>query len=94
MYYRALSYVAGINYKQKKYAVSNYLYAQVFDKCPEMRIVTAYCFHPQNDADWNKSLAMAKTNKEKRHFGQFMDFIRMKFRLSGKFMNWILKVNI
>lgn len=65
LYYRALSYVAGINYKQKKYAVSNYLYAQVFDNCPEMRIVTAYSFHPQNDADWNKSLAMAKNNKEK-----------------------------
>jgi hypothetical protein len=65
LYYRALSYVAGIHYKQKKYAVSNYLYAQVFDKCPELRIVTAYSFHPKNDADWNKSLAMAKNNKEK-----------------------------
>ncbi|MEO8532615.1 MAG: hypothetical protein ABI441_02640 [Flavobacterium sp.] len=65
LYYRALSYVAGINYKQKKYAVSNYLYAQVFDKCPEMRVVTAYSFHPQNEDDWNKSLAMAKNNKEK-----------------------------
>ncbi|MDQ5928550.1 MAG: hypothetical protein QG594_324, partial [Bacteroidota bacterium] len=65
LYYRALSYVAGINYKQKKYAVSNYLYAQVFDKCPELRIVTAYSFHPKNDADWAKSLAMAKNNKEK-----------------------------
>ncbi|MDR7209683.1 hypothetical protein [Flavobacterium piscis] len=65
LYYRALSYVAGIKYQQKKYAESNYLYAVVFDKCPEMRIVTAYSFHPQNDADWNKSLAMAKNNKEK-----------------------------
>ena len=65
LYYRALSYVAGINYKQKKYSTSNYLYAQVFDKCPEMRVVTAYCFRPQNEADWNKSLAMAKNNKEK-----------------------------
>ncbi|OXA82563.1 hypothetical protein SAMN05444397_107115 [Flavobacterium aquidurense] len=65
LYYRALSYVAGIKYQQKKYSESNYLYAQVFDKCPEMRIVTAYSFHPQNEADWNKSLAMAKDNKEK-----------------------------
>ena len=65
LYYRALSYVAGINYKQKKYSLSNYLYAQVFDKCPELRIVTAYSFHPKNDADWTKSLAMAKNNKEK-----------------------------
>ncbi len=65
LYYRALSYVAGINYQQKKYAVSNYLYAQVFDKCPELRVVTAYSFHPKNEADWNKALAMAKNNKEK-----------------------------
>lgn len=65
LYYRALAYVAGINYQQKKYATSNYLYAQVFDKCPEMRIVTAYSFHPKNEADWTKSLAMAKNNKEK-----------------------------
>lgn len=65
LYYRALSYVAGINYQQKKYATSNYLYSQVFDKCPELRIVTAYSFHPKNEADWTKSLAMAKNNEEK-----------------------------
>lgn len=65
LYYRGLSYVAGIKYKQKKYSESNCLYAQVFDKCPELRIVTAYSFHPQNDADWNKSLFLAKNNSEK-----------------------------
>lgn len=65
LYYRALAYVAGINYKQKKYAVSNYLYAQVFDKCPELRVVTAYSFKPKNETDWNKALTMAKNNKEK-----------------------------
>lgn len=65
LYYRALAYVAGINYKQKNYAKSNYLYAQVFDKCPELRTVTAYSFSPKNESDWNKSLAMAKNNKEK-----------------------------
>lgn len=65
LYYRALSYVAGINKQQKKYSKANYLYASVFDKCPELRIVAAYSFRPQNDADWNKSLEMAKNNKEK-----------------------------
>ncbi|WP_276379791.1 hypothetical protein [Flavobacterium sp. H4147] len=65
LYYRALAYVAGINYKQKKYATANYLYAQVFDKCPELRVVTAYSFNPKNDSDWNKSLAMAKSNEDK-----------------------------
>ncbi|WP_374174219.1 hypothetical protein [Flavobacterium tructae] len=65
LYYRALSYVAGVNHKQNKYAASNYLYAQVFDKCPELRTVTAYCFSPKNETDWNKALTMAKNNKEK-----------------------------
>lgn len=65
LYYRALSYVAGVNYKQKKYALSNYQYSVVFDKCPAMRVVAAYCFHPQEESDWNGSLAMAKTNDEK-----------------------------
>jgi hypothetical protein len=65
LYYRALAYVAGINYKQKKYANSNYLYAQVFDQCPQLRVVTAYSFKPKNETDWTKALAMAKNNKEK-----------------------------
>jgi hypothetical protein len=65
LYYRAVSYLAGIEYKNKNYAKSNYLYAQVFDKCPTMRIVSAYCFHPQETADWNQSLAMTKNNDEK-----------------------------
>ncbi|BDU23839.1 hypothetical protein [Flavobacterium sp. GSB-24] len=65
LYYRALAYVAGINYQQKKYAISNYLYAQVFDKCPELRVVTAYSFRPKNETDWTKALAMAKNNSEK-----------------------------
>lgn len=65
LYYRALSYIAGINYKSKNYALSNYQYSVVFDKCPTMRVVTAYCFHPQEETDWNQSLAMAKTNEEK-----------------------------
>jgi len=65
LYYRALAYVAGIEYKQKNYAKSNYLYSQVFDKCPTMRVVSAYCFHPQEQKDWNQSLKIAKTNDDK-----------------------------
>lgn len=65
LYYRAVSYLAGIHYKQKDYAKSNYLYSQVFDKCPEMRVVAAYSFHPQEENDWNQSLSLAKSNQEK-----------------------------
>jgi hypothetical protein len=65
LYYRALSYVAGIEYKQKNYAKSNYYYSQVFDKCPSLRIVAAYSFHPKEQKDWNQALVMAKNNDEK-----------------------------
>jgi hypothetical protein len=65
LYYRGLAYVAGVNYKYKRFALSNYQYSQVFDHCPTMRMLAAYCFHPQEQADWNQSLAIAKTNKEK-----------------------------
>jgi hypothetical protein len=65
LYYRALAYVAGVEYKQKHYAKSNYLYSQVFDNCPTMRVVSAYCFHPQEQNDWKQSLAMTKTKEEK-----------------------------
>lgn len=83
-YYRALSYVAGINYQQKKYSTSNYLYAQVFDKCPELRIVTAYSFHPQNEADWNKSLAMAKNNKDKAALWAIHGYYKDETQAIGK----------
>jgi hypothetical protein len=65
LYYRALSYCAGVEYKKKNYAKSNFLYAQVFDKCPTLRVVSAYNFHPQEEQDWQQSLKMATTNQEK-----------------------------
>lgn len=65
LYYRALGYCAGMHYKNKEYALSNYMYSIIFDKCPQMRIVAAYSFHPQEEKDWNESLALAKTNQER-----------------------------
>ncbi|MBW4359172.1 hypothetical protein [Flavobacterium taihuense] len=65
LYYRALAYIAGIEYKQKHFAKSNFLYSQVFDKCPTMRVVSAYCFHPQEEKDWQQSLSMTKIKEEK-----------------------------
>lgn len=65
LYYRALSYIAGINFKNKNYDLSNYQYSLVFDKCPQMRAVAAFCFRPKENKDWNAALALAKTNDEK-----------------------------
>lgn len=65
LYYRAVSYIAGLEYKSRNYARSNYLYACVFDKSVAMRKSAVFGFHPQEEADWNQSLAMAKSNDEK-----------------------------
>lgn len=64
-YYRALSYVAGVNYAQKKYALSNYQYAIAFENCPELRKEAIQNFKPQETKDFNESLNMAKNNTEK-----------------------------
>jgi hypothetical protein len=65
LYYRALSYIAGIDHSSGDYAQSNYLYSIIFDKCLPMRTTAAYCFHPQNESDWNATLALAKNADEK-----------------------------
>lgn len=64
-YYRGVAYVAGAMYKDKQYAESNFMYALVFDNCPKLRTVATYCFHPQNDSDFEASLSLAKTNDQK-----------------------------
>ncbi len=65
LYYRGLSYVAGVMYKNKNYSNSNFIYSIVFDHCPELRVVTAYSFHPQEQKDFDLSMQLAKTDKQK-----------------------------
>lgn len=76
-YYRALSYVAGVNYKQKKYALSNYQYAVVFENCPSLRNESTFNFRPQETKDFNESLKMVKNDNEKAAlwalFGYYAD---------------------
>ncbi|MBI2418746.1 MAG: hypothetical protein HYV28_12755 [Ignavibacteriales bacterium] len=63
--YRLMSYAAGAYLRRHNYARSNYLYAMVFDKCPELRKESVIGFHPQEEADFNATLRMAKDNHEK-----------------------------
>jgi hypothetical protein len=65
LYYRALSYVAGITKQAGNYSQANYLYSIVFDKCLPMRTTAAYNFRPQNEHDWKASLDLTKSNTEK-----------------------------
>jgi hypothetical protein len=63
--YRTLGYVAGAYYKLKKYSEANYQYAVLYDQCNEMKLPAFLSFHPQEEADWNASLQLAQTPREK-----------------------------
>jgi hypothetical protein len=65
IYYRTLGYVAGYYYRQKNYALSNYLYSRCYDYTYKLKIPSFWSFHPQNESDWNATLRLAKTPEEK-----------------------------
>lgn len=62
---RALSYVAGAYYKQKNYAQANYLFSRVYDAGVKFKTLAHYNFHPQEESDWQQTLAMSKSVDEK-----------------------------
>ena len=65
MYYRAVSYLAGIYSRLGDTATANYLYSKVFDKSPKLQTIAMFCFSPKEEKDWNESLNMAKNTDEK-----------------------------
>jgi hypothetical protein len=65
IYYRTLGYVAGYYYRQKNYALSNYLYSLCYDYTYKLKIPSFWSFHPQNESDWNATLRLVKTPDEK-----------------------------
>lgn len=72
MYYRSLSYAAGALYKQQQYAKANYYYSLVFAGSPELRPSAHFSFHPQEEADWQKSLALCRNSTEKTTLWQML----------------------
>lgn len=77
MKWRTLGYVAGSHYKQKDYSKANYLYSLIYDNFEPQKKAVYLSFHPQENADWEKSLAMAKSDREKtvlwQMFGIYAD---------------------
>jgi hypothetical protein len=65
MYHRTLGYVAGWHYKNKNYALSNYLNSLCYNYSWEAKIPAEWSFHPQDEGDWARTLSMAKTTAEK-----------------------------
>lgn len=64
--YRALGYAAGAYYKLGNYSTANFYYAQCYDSCPELKYSSYLSFHPQEEQDWNESLNMAATSRQKQ----------------------------
>ena len=77
LYFRALSYVAGVESLGNKTALANYRYSLIFDQCEPLQRDACFGFRPQEDADWIASLSLTKSNKEKvalwAMFGYYAD---------------------
>jgi hypothetical protein len=65
MYYRSLGYKARALYKLHDYSNANYLYSIIYDHDPCGRYQAFQSFHPQEEEDWNASLTLAKSTREK-----------------------------
>ena len=72
MYYRSLAYMAGAWYKLKDYSKANYYYSQVYAGCDALKTVAHYSFHPQEEKDWNATLALCTSNDEKATLWQML----------------------
>ena len=72
MYYRSLAYTAGAWYKLKDYSRANYYYSQVYAGCDALKTVAHYSFHPQEEKDWNATLALCTNNEEKATLWQML----------------------
>jgi hypothetical protein len=64
-YYRTLSYAAGSIKREKDIAKSNYYYSLVYNGSEILKTAAHFSFKPQNETDFQQTLAMCKTNDEK-----------------------------
>lgn len=84
MYYRTLGYVAGWHYQHKNYGLSNYLNSLCYNYSYEAKIPSEWSFHPQEEADWNKTLELAKNNDERATLWQLLGINYDPLRAIGK----------
>ncbi len=72
LWYRCLAYTAGACRKQHDYAKANYYYSRVFDSCNELKTTAHFSFHPQEESDWQATLALCRTTEEKTTLWQML----------------------
>jgi hypothetical protein len=70
--YRVMGYLAGAYYGLKDYSNADYLYSLIYDKYDTMKTAAFFSFHPQEEKDWNQTLALAKNAREKEVLWQML----------------------
>ncbi|MDP4209474.1 MAG: hypothetical protein Q8928_11740 [Bacteroidota bacterium] len=63
--YRTMGYAAGALFHTKRYSEANYLYSLVYDNSPLLKVSAYLSFHPVEEADWQESLKMARSVRER-----------------------------
>jgi hypothetical protein len=71
-FYRILTYAAGAYAKQGNYSQANYYYSLAFAATDALKTVAHWSFHPQEESDWQKTLALCKNNREKATLWQML----------------------
>ena len=70
--YRAMGYLAGAYFAEKKYSDANYLYSVIYDRYDTMKVTAYFSFKPQEEQDWQQTLSMAKSPREKAVLWQLL----------------------
>lgn len=72
IYYRCMAYTAGALRQQKNYSQANYYYSLVFANCNALKTAAHYSFHPQEEKDWDATLALCTNANEKATLWQML----------------------
>ncbi len=64
--FRFMQTAVGAFYRDKNYGMANYLNSIIFDKYVPLKKDAYLFFHPQEEKDWNQSLSLAKSSREKQ----------------------------
>lgn len=65
MQYRCQGYLAGAYLRLGQVAEANLLYAQLFDRCEPMRVAAFQSFNPRDESDWDQTLELATSARDK-----------------------------
>jgi hypothetical protein len=65
MYFRCMAYAAGAYSRNGDFVRGNYYFSLVYNSYDALKTVAHWSFHPQEEKDWQATLAFCKSNEEK-----------------------------